>query len=199
MSGYDLKKGRKKAYAYLSLISQEVIIRGFEAVRSDWSPLAKQTQRKLLERLLMDFSENRLQNARKSVIQTCRFILKSSIDDLLTELSIRGPVKRAPTKYKTRTPAVGAFLNYCKDLNLDPEVEWKQWDGFPYIIAKSALSQPQFKRAYHPDVFRTGTKEIDRTHYIKEILGASNRFGISLNENEALSGRFIIPLTEFFH
>ena len=194
-----LKKGRKKAYAYLSLISQEVIIRGFEAVRSDWSPLAKQTQRTLLERLLMDFSENRLQNARKLVIQTCRFILKSSIDDLLTELSIRGPVKRAPTKYKTRTPAVGAFLNYCKDLNLDPEVEWKQWDGFPYIIAKSALSQPQFKRAYHPDVFRTGTKEIDRTHYIKEILGASNRFGISLNENEALSGRFIIPLTEFFH
>jgi hypothetical protein len=33
---------------------------------------------------------------------------------------------------------------------------------------------------------------------MKEILGASNRFGIELNENEALQGRFIIPLTEFF-
>ncbi|MHA1976700.1 MAG: DNA polymerase domain-containing protein [Candidatus Hodarchaeales archaeon] len=193
-----LKKGRKKAYAYLSLLTQDVIIRGFEAVRSDWSPLAKKTQRKLLEILLMDFSDNRLQNARKFVIQTCRFILKSPTNDLFSELSIRGPVKRAPTEYKTRTPAIGAFLNYCKAKNLDPEVEWKQWDGFPYIIAKSALNQPQFKRAYHPDVFRTSKRKIDRFHYIKEILGASNRFGISLNENEALHGRFIIPLTEFF-
>jgi DNA polymerase I len=194
-----LKKGRKKAYAYLSLLTQDVIIRGFEAVRSDWSPLAKKTQRKLLEILLMDFSDNRLQNARKFVIQTCRFILKTPLNDLLPELSIRGPVKRAPTKYKTRTPAIGAFLNYCKTQELDPEVEWKQWDGFPYIIAKSALKQPQFKRAYHPDVFRNGIKEIDRFHYIKEILGASNRFEISINENEALQGRFIIPLTEFFN
>ena len=193
-----LKKGRKKAYAYLSLLTQDVIIRGFEAVRSDWSPLAKKTQRKLLEILLMDFSEHRLRNAREFVIRTCRFILKSPITDLVSELSIRGPVKRAPTEYKTRTPAIGAFLNYCKAQSLDPEVEWKQWDGFPYIIAKSALNQPQFKRAYHPDIFRSGKKDIDRFHYIKEILGASNRFGISINENEALHGRFIIPLTEFF-
>ena len=70
--------------------------------------------------------------------------------------------------------------------------------GFPYIIAKSAGSQPQFKRAYHPDFFQQGEKEIDRLHYMKEILGASNRFGIELNENEAIQGRFIIPLTEFF-
>ncbi len=193
-----LKKGRKKAYAYLSLLTQEVIIRGFEAVRSDWSPLAKKTQRKLLEILLMDFSESRVYNARKFVIETCRFILRSPVEILLSELSIRGPVKRAPTKYKTRTPAVGAFLNYCKAQNLDPEVEWKQWDGFPYIIAKSSINQPQFKRAFHPDIFQKGRKEIDRFHYIKEILGASNRFGISLNENEAFHGRFIIPLTEFF-
>ncbi len=194
-----LKKGRKKAYAYLSLLSQDVIIRGFEAVRSDWSPLAKKTQRKLLEILLMDFSDRRMYKARRFVIQTCRFILKAPLSELLPELRIRGPVKRAPTKYKTRTPAVGAFLNYCRAQNLDSEIEWTQWDGFPYIIAKSGLNQPQFKRAFHPDVFRSGQKKIDRFHYIKEILGASNRFGISLNENEALHGRFIIPLTEFFH
>ncbi|GAG00199.1 unnamed protein product, partial [marine sediment metagenome] len=45
-----LKKGRKKAYAYLSL-SNEVVIKGFEAVRSDWSPLARKTQKNLLETL----------------------------------------------------------------------------------------------------------------------------------------------------
>ncbi|MFX1538658.1 MAG: DNA polymerase domain-containing protein, partial [Promethearchaeota archaeon] len=33
-----LKKGRKKAYAYMSILTNNIVIRGFEAVRSDWSP-----------------------------------------------------------------------------------------------------------------------------------------------------------------
>ncbi|MHA1543403.1 MAG: DNA polymerase domain-containing protein, partial [Candidatus Hodarchaeales archaeon] len=193
-----LKKGRKKAYSYLSIYSGSVIIKGFEAVRSDWSPLAKKTQRQLLETLLMDFSDNRMKKARLMVVRTCRLILRSSVDTLIDELSIRGPLKRSPQDYKTRTPAVGAFTNYCKSQGKDPEVEWERWDGFPYIIAKGSSKQPQFLRAYHPDVFRKKIKQIDRLHYIKEILGASNRFGIELKEVEALKGRFIIPLTEFF-
>ena len=194
-----LKKGRKKAYAYTSLYSHEVIIRGFEAVRSDWSPLAKTTQRKLLEILLLDFTSERLIKARQFIIRTCRFILTtSSIEELITELSIRGPLRRPPSKYKTLTPAVGAFLNFCSEQNLDPETHWKEWDGFPYVIAKSGRKEPQFSRAFHPDIFREGLKEIDRLHYVKEILGASNRFGIKINENEAITGRFIIPLPDFF-
>lgn len=194
-----LKKGRKKAYAYTSLYTHEVIIRGFEAVRSDWSPLAKTTQRKLLEILLLDFTSERLIKARRFIIRTCRFILTtSSIEQLITELSIRGPLRRPPSKYKTLTPAVGAFLNYCSGQKLDPETHWKEWDGFPYIIAKSSRKEPQFTRAFHPDIFREGLKEIDRLHYIREILGASNRFGININEDEAISGRFIVPLPEFF-
>jgi DNA polymerase elongation subunit (family B) len=193
-----LKKGRKKSYSYLSIYSGQVIIKGFEAVRSDWSPLAKKTQRSLLETLLMDFSETRMQKARLLVVQTCRFILRSSVDTLIDELSIRGPLRRSPKEYKTRTPAVGAFINYCKSQGKDPEIEWERWDGFPFIIAKGSSKQAQFLRAYHPDVFREKIKQIDRIHYIKEILGASNRFGIELKEVEALKGRFIIPLTEFF-
>jgi len=193
-----LKKGRKKAYSYLSIYSGNVVIKGFEAVRSDWSPLAKKTQRLLLETLLMDFSKNRMHKSRQMVVRTCRFILRSSIDTLIDELSIRGPLKRSPSNYKVRTPAVGAFINYCKSQGKNPEVEWKHWDGFPYIIAKGSSKQPQFLRAYHPDVFRKKIKQIDRLHYIKEILGASNRFGIELKQIEALKGRFIVPLTEFF-
>ena len=146
----------------------------------------------------MDFSQDRMQNARRFVVRTCRFILNSSIDRLIKELTIRGPLRRSPSKYKVRTPAIGAFINYCNIKGIDPENEWKQWDGFPYIIAKGSSTQPQFKRSYHPDLFQQGKKEIDRLHYVKEILGASNRFGIELNENEAIQGRFIIPLTEFF-
>jgi len=193
-----LKKGRKKAYSYLSIYSEKVVIKGFEAVRSDWSPLAKKTQRLLLETLLTNFSDDRMRISRQMVVRTCQFILRSSVDKLIDELSIRGPLKRSPRDYKTRTPAVGAFINYCKAQGKDPEIEWEHWDGFPFIIAKGSSKQPQFLRAYHPNVFRERIKQIDRLHYVKEILGASNRFGIELKEIEALKGRFIIPLTEFF-
>jgi hypothetical protein len=84
-------------------------------------------------------------------------------------------------------------------MGLNPESEWKKWDGFPYIIAKGSQNEPQYLRAYHPDTFRKGEKVIDRMHYVREILGASNRFGIQIRESEAQQGAFIIPLTVFFN
>lgn len=192
-----LKRGRKKAYSYLSLLSNNVIIRGFEAVRSDWSPLARKAQRKLLETLLTDLSDIRREKARKVIFNICRTIIKNPVPLLIEDLSIRGPLRKSPAKYRSKTPAVGAFLHYCKQFKLDPDEEWKRWDGFPYIIAKGSSSQPQYLRAYHPDVFREGKKEIDRLHYVREILGASNRFGIQIKESEAQQGALIIPLTVF--
>ncbi|MFX0171648.1 MAG: DNA polymerase domain-containing protein [Candidatus Hodarchaeota archaeon] len=192
-----LKKGRKKAYAYLSLLNYDVIIKGFEAIRSDWSPLAKKTQKKLLETLLADFTEDRERKARQVVIDACQFILRRSNRQLIQKLSIRGPLRRSPAEYRTKTPAVGAFLQYCDQNSIIPESEWKKWDGFPYVIAKGSSNQPQYQRAYHPDVFINNEKEIDRMHYVREILGASNRFGIQISENEAQERAFIIPLTVF--
>ena len=193
-----LKKGRKKAYAYVSMLSNNIIIRGFEAVRSDWSPLARKAQRELLETLLTDQSTKRREIARRVIFSICRNILRGQISHLIPELAIRGPLKRSPTKYRSKTPSVGAFLHYCDQMELDPESEWKKWDGFPYIIAKGSQNEPQYLRAYHPDVFRNGEKIIDRMHYVREILGASNRFGIQIRESEAQQGAFIIPLTFFF-
>ena len=43
---------RKKAYAYYSLISKQLIIKGFEAIRSDLSSITKHTQEKLFYILL---------------------------------------------------------------------------------------------------------------------------------------------------
>ncbi|MFX0184321.1 MAG: DNA polymerase domain-containing protein [Candidatus Hodarchaeota archaeon] len=192
-----LKKGRKKAYAYLSLLNYDVVIKGFEAIRSDWSPLAKKTQKKLLKTLLADFTEDRERKARIVVVNACQFILRRSNIRLIQDLSIRGPLRRSPIEYRSKTPAVGAFLHFCRANNISPELEWKKWDGFPYVIAKGPSNQPQYQRAFHPDVFRRSEKEIDRMHYVREILGASNRFGIQISENEAQEGAFIIPLTVF--
>ncbi len=192
-----MKVGRKKAYSYLSLLTNSVIIRGFEAVRSDWSPIARKAQKKLLETLLTDSSEDRREKARRVIYNICRSILKRPVQLLINELSIRGPLRKSPSKYGSKTPAVGAFLQYCKQNNLDPELEWKKWDGFPYLIGKGSSNQPQYLRAYHPDVFLEGKKQIDRLHYVREILGASKRFGIQIKESEAQQGALIIPLTVF--
>jgi DNA polymerase I len=192
-----LKKGRKKAYAYQSLLTNEVVIKGFEAVRSDWSPLARKAQRRLLETLIADLSDKRRLNARKTIFKLCRYILTGSIEQLIPELSIRGPVRRSPKKYRSKTSAVGAYLHFCLQHNLDPDTEFKKWDGFPYLIAKSSRTQPQYQRAYHPDVFLHHEKEIDRLHYVKEILGASKRFGIEIRESEVQQSALIIPLPVF--
>ncbi|MFW9777375.1 MAG: DNA polymerase domain-containing protein [Candidatus Heimdallarchaeota archaeon] len=192
-----LKEGRKKAYAYYSLLSGDIIIKGFEAVRSDWSPLAKKTQRQLLETLLTDFTNNRDHKAQNVVVEACRTILTKSMSQLFEDLTIRGPLRKAPSKYRTKTPAVGAFLKYCARNKLDPEEEWKRWDGFPYIIAKGPIGKPQYLRAYHPDVFHNKRHKPDRRHYVREILGASERFGITFSENEILHRIFVVPLTEF--
>ena len=42
------KPNRKKAYAYLSLLTGETEIKGFEAVRSYWSPISQAAQKKVL-------------------------------------------------------------------------------------------------------------------------------------------------------
>ena len=192
-----MKKGRKKAYAYLSL-SNKVVIKGFEAVRSDWSPLARKTQKNLLETLLKDFSKYRMEKAYDLVFNVCKKIFTNPLEQLMEDLVIRGPLKRSPAKYRTKTPAIGAFLHYCQENNLDPDKEYLQWDGFPFIIAKGPSTHPQYKRAFHPDIFREGKKKIDRMHYVKEILGASNRFGIQIDAKEAYHKAFVIPLTDFF-
>ncbi|MFX1507860.1 MAG: DNA polymerase domain-containing protein, partial [Promethearchaeota archaeon] len=190
-----LKKGRKKAYAYVSMLTNNIVIRGFEAVRSDWSPLARKAQRELLETLLTDQSVKRREKARRVIFNICRNILRGQVSQLIPDLTIRGPLRRSPNKYRSKTPSVGAFLHYCNQMGLNPESEWKKWDGFPYIIAKGSQNEPQYFRAYHPDNFRKGEKVIDRMHYVREILGASNRFGIQIRESEAQQGAFIIPLT----
>ena len=194
-----LKKGRKKAYAYKSTLSNNIVIRGFEAVRSDWSPIARKAQRELLETLLTDHSVKRREHARRVIFNICRNILRGQVSHLIPDLTIRGPLRRSPTKYRSKTPSVGAFLHYCNQKGLDPEKEWKRWDGFPYIVGKGSQKEPQYLRAYHPDVFRNGQKTIDRMHYVREILGASSRFGIHIRESEAQQGAFIIPLTFFFN
>ncbi|MHA1169554.1 MAG: DNA polymerase domain-containing protein, partial [Candidatus Hodarchaeales archaeon] len=97
---------RKKAYAYLSAYSRKLIIKGFEAVRKDWSPIARRFQRELLELLL---STNDLAKARKFVIETAMSILKGP-PPVKEDVTILAPVRGGPSAYKSITPGVAAYL-----------------------------------------------------------------------------------------
>lgn len=92
--------GAKKKYA---LINEQgkIKIRGFETVRRDWCPLARQLQNKVLELILKEGNE-------KSALE----IVKKTIKDLKErkisreEILIRTQLKKPISEYKAITPHV---------------------------------------------------------------------------------------------
>lgn len=182
---------RKKAYTYFSLVRNEVVVKGFEAVRTDLSDIAKQTQQSLFRTLLTDDDPYRA--GRRIIREIVNQIRQLSTEDLLSQVTFSGVVRRSPKKYKTKTPALGAFLHYCKVRGLDPEVHWTAFDRFPFIISTAGTKDdPLYLKARHPDDLAEEQLGIDKEFYIKEIIGMANRFGLG---NPLRRG--FIPLSEF--
>jgi len=171
---------RKKAYGYVSALNGELNVKGFEAIRGDWTEFAKKVQLKVIDILLRSIETKALVDAKRFVIDACRVLLESPVDEIKEDIIQYAPISRAPSKYKSITPAVGAFLHYCNAYGLDPEKEWRKIAKFPYLILKG--EGPQYKRARHPDLLN-GT-EIDRDQYILEVLGAVSKFGVQLSLDE---------------
>ncbi|MFX1520933.1 MAG: DNA polymerase domain-containing protein [Promethearchaeota archaeon] len=171
---------RKKAYGYVSALSGELKVKGFEAIRGDWTEFAKRVQLNVIDILLRSSETTAMENARSFVLKECKTLLKAPIEEIKDYLIQYAPISRSPEKYKSITPAVGAFLHYCKSNNLDPEKEWKNISKFPYLILKG--EGPQYKRARHPGLLNNA--EIDREQYIKEVIGAVSKFGVKLTLDE---------------
>ncbi|MFX1250749.1 MAG: DNA polymerase domain-containing protein [Promethearchaeota archaeon] len=189
------KPGRKKAYAYVSGLTNELVIKGFEAVRSDWSESAQEAQKAVLNCLLRERGTpiERGIKAKRITLGICRSILETPVEELKPKLQILGAL-RNPNRYKSRTPAVAAFLHYAKEEELNIETDWKTFDKFPYVIVPSEESDaPLYKRARHPDL----ASEIDRWHYVGEIIRAVERFGVILTLEEVKQKRILLPLEQF--
>jgi DNA polymerase elongation subunit (family B) len=165
---------RKKAYAYYSLVNQKLMIKGFEAIRTDLSPLTKKTQENLFYILLKEKNPEK-----KAVLYLKKVIKKIKEEDesnLLGQVLYSGIIKRKPSKYKSTTPAIGAFLHYCKVYNQNPEILFSEFPRFPYAITIGKRNDPLFKKARHPDIIINQQLRIDRTFYIEEILRIAERF-----------------------
>ncbi len=165
----------KKRYAYLSAITGELVIVGFEAIRSDTSPLAAKVQRLALQRIL---SDGIYLGAKKVVIKTLLDFLKSDNDKehLLDDITIYGPVKKDPSKYKNKTPAYVALEHFAREKNKSFREVWADYQRFPYVITKGkgAISS----RARHPNL--VNLDEIDKEYYIKETLRIVQRINLDI-------------------
>ncbi len=199
------KPGRAKAYSYFSLLTNNLKITGFEAVRSDWSILSREAQTKVLELILKEphvqvisqsdtekHDDPGIQKAKEYLFELGITILQMPSKELISKAVILSPIKRAPTKYKTKMPVIQAFLDYAKKENLDPETSWKDIDKFQWVITpgKGILSD----RARHPKY----AKDIDRDHYITEILRASEGFGLKISLQEIKNKLLVEPIDEIF-
>lgn len=168
---------RKKAYAYYSLLFEKLVIKGFEAIRSDLAIITKKTQEKLFYILLNEKNPERKAHAYlKHVLNR---ITDTPEKKLLDQVLYSGIIRRAPSKYKSITPAVGAFLNYCKNNNFDPEEYYHEFPRFPYAITNTLggkANEPLFKKAKHPSIIEKQHLKIDRQFYIQEIIKIAERF-----------------------
>lgn len=94
--------GAKKKYAMLST-SGRIKIRGFELVRRDWSRIARDTQRNVLEAILKEGSAEKAANIVKEVVQRLR-----SGTVPLGELAISTQLRKSIDKYDSKSPELSA-------------------------------------------------------------------------------------------
>ena len=97
----DSGKGAKKKYALLSE-DGSMKITGFEQVRRDWSPVAKLTQEKVLEKVL---KEN-IEEAAELVKETIEEIREGDVP--LDDLRIYSTLTKPPEEYDSTAPHVEA-------------------------------------------------------------------------------------------
>jgi DNA polymerase I len=108
ISGKKGEKGVKKRYALINK-KGELIIKGFEFVRGDWSSISKKTQYKVFEALLKDNDKEKAIKKVKEVINNLRDNKVS-----LKELIIRKQLTKKIDNYKSIGPHVAVAKRLIK-------------------------------------------------------------------------------------
>ncbi|MBN1169524.1 ribonuclease H-like domain-containing protein [Candidatus Micrarchaeota archaeon] len=102
------EKGAKKKYALLAEDGR-IKIRGFELVRRDWSKVAKQTQKQVLEAILIDGSKEKAVKIIREMIQEI-----SSGKVPLEMLAISTQLNKNPGSYEVKSPELSAAKKMIK-------------------------------------------------------------------------------------
>ena len=97
----DQGRGAKKKYALLQP-DGETKITGFEYVRRDWSPIAKETQKKILDKVL----DKEVEEAYQITKDTIEELKKGEVP--IKKLSIYTTLTKKPENYSSKAPHVEA-------------------------------------------------------------------------------------------
>ncbi|MCL4379364.1 MAG: DNA-directed DNA polymerase [Candidatus Marsarchaeota archaeon] len=163
--------GAKKKYAMISE-SGRIKIRGFELVRRDWSWVARDTQKRVLEAILKDGSAEKAAQIVKEVVRRLR---EGKVP--LKDLAINTQLRKGIDSYDAKSPELGAARKAVKaGQKTRDEVE----DAvISYVITRhgSTISDKaeleEFARDYDPD------------YYINnQVIPATMRILKELNFNE---------------
>lgn len=159
----------KKRYVGLTEDGKIDVV-GFEAVRGDWSDLAKETQARVAEIVLKTGSVDK---AVEYVRKTIEALRSGKID--LKKLIIWKTLTRPPSMYEARQPHVAAALIMEKHgIKVTPGMK------IGYVIVKG--SGPLYQRA--KPYFLVSPEEIDVEYYVdKQVVPAALRilgyFGVT--------------------
>jgi DNA polymerase, archaea type len=163
--------GAKKKYALISE-SGRIKIRGFELVRRDWSKIARDTQRKVLETIL---NEGDAQKAVEIVRDAVRDLKAGKVP--LAEVAISTQLRKGIEGYDIKSPELGAARKAVKEGRKKPE----DLEGavISYVITRhgSSISDKAELEEF--------AKDYDADYYINnQVLPATMRILKELNFNE---------------
>lgn len=121
--------GAKKKYAMLGE-DGKIKIRGFELVRRDWSQIAKDTQRKVLEAILVHGSKEKAVSIVRDVVERLR---EGKVP--LEELAIYTQISKDPKKYEIISPEISAAKKAIKH-----GMQVEKGSIIAYVVSKTGSS-----------------------------------------------------------
>ncbi len=163
--------GAKKKYALISE-SGRIKVRGFELVRRDWSPIARETQRKVLETIL---HEGNAAAAAEVVKEAVRRLRSGEVP--MEELAISTQLRKGLDGYDVKSPELGAAKKAVREgLKRKEDLEGAI---ISYVITKHGSSISD--RA----VLEEFAKDYDADYYINnQVLPSTMRILKELNFSE---------------
>jgi len=165
-------KAAKKRYALVNK-NGDIIIRGFERVRRDWSAVAKETQEKVLEAVLKDRNPEKAVKIVRRIIKSIREG-KVDTEDLIIYTQLTKPIH----EYE----AIGPHVAVAKKI-IERGGQVSEGSTISYIVTKGEGSISEKAEPAEE------AKEYDPDYYIKnQVLPAALRVlsGLGLDEDDLL-------------
>jgi len=183
----DIEKGAKKKYALVDE-HHNIMIRGFEYVRRDWSEIAKSTQMDVIKAILIDGSKEKALEILKDSIQKLRSH-KVKIDDvtMYTQLT------RRIESYDSIGPHVAAAMKASKN-----GYKFEPGQIIKHIVVRGEGSISD--KSYILEEFREKELEYDPDYYINnQVLPAVEKlFEVLGYSKDELLGKLQTTLSGFF-